>query len=137
MLGGDARYAATTVSRSVQVRAVVGESVRGYYGTRRSGSRTYKLFHRSGHLDLTVTVRPNKHGECTKVQIEEYVRGTWYAAESACAYLSRTSKAEGTFTLRQTDLGYPYRIRALYIRNASDVTNLSGDGVWQYFMVES
>ena len=137
VFAGDTRYAASTVSRSVQVRAVVGESVRGYYGTQRSGSRTYKLFHRSGHLDLTVTVRPNKHGECTKVQIEEYVRGTWYAAESACAHLSRTSKASGTFALRQTDVGYPYRIRALYIRSASDVTNLSGDGAWEYFMVES
>jgi hypothetical protein len=133
VFAGDARYAATTVSRTVQVRAAVGESVRGYYGSQ----QTYKLFHRSGKLDLTVTVSPNKHGQCVRVQLEEYYQGTWYSAEGACGYLTKASKASGTFTLSSANVGYPYRIRALYIRSASDVSNLSNDGAWVYFKVES
>jgi hypothetical protein len=137
VFAGDARYAATTASRTVQVRAAVGESVRGYYGSQRSGSQTYKLFHRSGKLDLTVTVSPNKRGQCVKVQLEEYYQGTWYSAEGACGYLTKASKASGALKLSSASVGSPYRIRALYVRSASDVSNLSNDGAWVYFMVES
>ena len=37
--------------------------------------------------------------------------------------------------LVSSDLGYPYRVRADYIRG-SDASNLSTDTGWQYFMVE-
>jgi hypothetical protein len=40
----------------------------------------------------------------------------------------------GYLTLNHADWGYPYRIRADYIRG-SGISNLSADTGWQYFMV--
>jgi hypothetical protein len=133
VFSGDARYAPKTTTRTLYVRAKVTASLSGFYGT--SGS--YKLFHASGRLKITSIVAPNKHRQCVQFEVQEKYQGAWQELQiTPCVSLSRSSSAKATFGRAHADQGYPYRIRADYIRSARDHTNTNADSAWQYFMVE-
>jgi hypothetical protein len=69
--------------------------------------------------------------------VQEYYQGAWQALQyTSCVTLSKSSSAATTFNLTQADKGYPYRIRANYLRSATDRSNLDADSSWRYFMVE-
>jgi hypothetical protein len=134
VFAGDARYAPRTASRTVYVRAQVAASLSGYYGINRSG---YALYHAANRLKIASSVAPDKHGQCVQFAVQEYYQGAWQALQfTSCVTLSKSSSATTTFNLTQADKGYPYRIRANYLRSASDRSNLDADSSWRYFMVE-
>jgi hypothetical protein len=138
VFSGDARYAAKTVTRTISVRADVSESISGYYGSKNVGGTLYRLYHDTGLLDAAASVAPDKHGECVRFEVQEYYEGAWNPnVTTGCVSLSASSRAAADFGLTHADLGFPYRIRADYVRSASDVSNESGDSGWLYLMVES
>jgi hypothetical protein len=132
---GDAHYAARTVSHDVGVRASVAESIGGYYTSTHYGSTLYRVYHHTASLQESVAVAPNKSGECVKVEVQIYYQGKWYAdLTTGCGSLNSASKISGLFSLSQAT-GYRYRIRADYVRSSKDVSNLSNDSGWLYFVV--
>ncbi len=138
VFSGDADYAARTVTHAVRVRAKVSESQSGYYGSNRVGRTTYRLYHRTDLLHVHATVAPNKRGQCVEFEVQEYFQGAWQAnVATPCVKLSSASKASAPFRLTQADIGYHYRVRADYIRNGTDTSNLSSDSAWQYLIVET
>jgi hypothetical protein len=135
VFAGDTLYAMRTVTRGVGVGALVTMKLSGYYGTSKSGGTTYLLYHQAGQLDVAVKVSPNKHGECVKLEGQEFYQGAWYPTlNGACITLNSASLLNGYLGLAQSDLGFPYRIRADYI--SSSGSNVSSDSDWQYFMIE-
>ena len=136
VFAGDAEYAATTVSRTVQVRAKVSEALTGYYRSERIRGVTYRLFHRKKILKAHVAVAPDKAGECVEFTLQRYYRGAWHGEVTACGTLSKSSKLTVGFSLKKAALGDHYRIRADYVRGA-DTSNLGDDSAWAYFIVES
>jgi hypothetical protein len=134
VFAGDARSAPRTASRTMYVRAQVTASLSGYYRINGSG---YALFHAASRLKITSSVAPGKRGQCVQFAVQEHYQGAWQPIQvTSCVTLSTSSSAATTFTLTQADKGYPYRIRAEYIRSASDRGNLDADSSWRYFMVE-
>jgi hypothetical protein len=134
VFAGDARYAPRTASRAVYVRAQVTASLSGYYGINGSG---YALYHAASRLKIASSVAPDKHGQCVQFAVQEYYQGAWQPLQyTSCVTLSKSSSATTTFNLTQADKGYPYRIRANYLRSASDRSNLDADSSWRYFRVE-
>jgi hypothetical protein len=137
VFSGDARYAPKTVTHAAYVRAKVSESLSGYYGSRRIGGTTYRLFHRNNLLHAHGAVAPNKRGQCVEFEVHEHYLGAWHAnVITGCIHLSSSSQAFVAFGLTMADIGFPYRIRADYIRSSKDTSNLSNDSAWQYLMVE-
>jgi hypothetical protein len=136
VFAGDARYAAKSASTTMYTRADVAMAISDYYASKRVGSVTYRLYHHTKHLNVGAAVAPNKSGECVQVEIQEYYRGAWQPnVTTDCVALNKNSAVGVYFTLNQADIGYPYRLRADYVRG-SDLSNLSADTGWQYFMVE-
>jgi hypothetical protein len=135
---GDARYAAKTVTRSVYVWVSVTQSLAGYYASETYQGTLYRIYHHTSTLHDTITVAPNKHGECVKAEIQIFFEGAWIddlqSGATSCGSLSSSSHVLGTFGLA-TAAGARYRIRALFLRAASDAVNLSNDSSWRYFRV--
>jgi len=136
VFAGDAEYAATTVSRTVHVRAEVSETLTGYYRSERISGVTYRLFHRKKMLKVHVAVAPDKAGECVEFALQIYYRGAWHGKVTGCGTLSKSSKLTAAISLKKAALGYHYRIRADYIRG-TDTSNLAHDSAWAYFIVKS
>ena len=137
VFSGDATYAPRTVTHVVYVRARVSESLGGYYRSRTVGGVTYRLYHRRAVLRASAVVSPNKSGQCVKFEVQEHYRGAWHAnAATKCGRLTSSSKISAGFGLTHADIGYPYRIRADYVRS-KDTTNRSNDSTWKYLMVEN
>jgi hypothetical protein len=137
VFSGDARYAPKTVTRAAYIRAKVSESLSGYYGRTRIGRITFLLYHRRDLLHAHATVAPNKRGQCVEFEVQEHYLGAWHASvTTGCIHLSSSSQASAAFRLTLADIGFPYRIRADYIRSSKDASNLSNDSAWQYVMVE-
>lgn len=137
VFSGDTRYAAKTVTRDVGVRASATMIMGGYYASKKAGGTTYRLYHRSSYLYVTPAIAPNKSGQCVKIEVQEYYGGAWHANETTgCSALNGSSRLYGYLTVTNGDLGYEYRVRADYIRSATDVSNLSSDSGWQYILVE-
>jgi hypothetical protein len=135
VFAGDSRYAMRTVTRPVGVGAQVTMQLTGYYGTTTTNGQKYLLYHQSSQMNVAVTVTPNKHGECVDLEGQEFYQGSWYPTlTGSCITLNTSSQLVGYLTLGQSDLGYPYRIRADYISSTS--TNVTTDSPWQYFMIE-
>ena len=136
VFSGDARYAGKSVAASVYTRAAVVMAIGDYYASKHVGSLTYRLYHHTKHLNVAAVVAPDKAGECAQVEIQEYYHGAWGPnVMTNCIALSKSSGIAVYFTLGQADIGYPYRLRVDYNRG-SDISNLSADSGWQYFMVE-
>jgi len=71
-------------------------------------------------------VAPDKHGQCVNVEVQEFYQGSWNAnTATGCIRLSRASQVRAIFKVNHADYGYPYRVRTDYIRDKSDVSNLS------------
>jgi hypothetical protein len=132
---GDTAYAPASASAAVQVSAAVSLRLGGYYASKRVGSVTYRLYDRTRKLAAAVSVSPAKNGECVKLEVQEYQRGTWHASTmTGCIALGKSSTAAGSLGLSRANLGYPYRVRADY-RRGTDISNLNADSAWQYFTV--
>jgi len=130
--GGDSEYAARSASARVGVDARVALSVSGWYTSTRHDGVTYRVFHHTRDLDSTITVTPNKHGECVRMDTAELVKGTWVAAMSPCFTLNSRSQ-KGLAGSGFAD-GY-YRVRAVFDPSKADVTNVSSGSGWFYFEI--
>ncbi len=132
---GDASYAPRTVSAGASVAAAVSTKISGYYASERIGSVAYRLYHHTAKLSAAVSVAPNKHGECVKLEVQEFSKGQWHASlVTGCAKLGTRSTAGIGLALSHDALGVHYRIRGDYL-HGSDITNLSAESGWQYFVV--
>ena len=125
---GDYRYAPRTVTRTVTVRAAVGETISGYYGTASNGD---KLFRTTVDPLLTVKVSPNRAGQCIRFTAQRFSAGAWRSwASSACAVtLDPTSAAAASLT-GSHPTGYRFRMRAEYL---GDTVSAAKNGAWKYF----
>ena len=134
---GDARYAPRTATRAVVVSARVTQAISGYYASETYNGTLYRVYHHTATLADTVTVTPNKHGECALFDVQVYFQGTWSDdVTTGCGTLSSSSHVYGRFSLA-TAAGARYRIRAVYHPSSGDVTNGSGASAWLYFRVAS
>jgi len=136
VFSGDSRYRPASVTRVIYVRANVSETLSGYYASTRIGGITYRLFHRRALMHVHVTVRPNKSGQCVKLELQEHYHGAWHGVTTRCGTLNSSSKISAAVRLTHANLGYHYRIRADYIRSSKDTTNLNNDSAWRYFIVK-
>ncbi len=136
VFSGDSQYKPASVTSAISVRVGVSETLSNYYGSRHIGGVTYRLFHRHALMHVHVTVRPSKSGQCLKFELQEHYRGAWHGATTRCIHLDGSSKISIRFNLTSADLGYDYRIRADYVRSSKDITNLSNDSAWKYFIVK-
>jgi hypothetical protein len=133
---GDAWYAGKTVTVTDGVHANVAPRITGYYGSKKAGSTTYRLYHHTAHLNVAATVAPGKAGECVKVEVQEFYKGAWHAsALSGCHALNKSSAYAGYLSLAHDARNYPYRMRVDYVAG-KDTGNLSTDSSWLYFLVE-
>ncbi len=136
VFSGDPQDTPRTVTRTVFVQARVTGSVSGYYASKHVGGVLYRLYHSSAVLHAAGSVAPDKHGQCLQFEVQEHFQGAWRPnAKSPCLRLSKASQAFQDFGLNQADIGFPYRVRADYLRSASDQANLSGTSAWLYLMV--
>jgi hypothetical protein len=132
---GDADDVAVQASTVVAVRAQVLAALSGQYGTKKSGGRSYLLYHRAGKVTVTAAVTPDHGGNCVQAQTQEFANGAWHAsAKTGCATLSPASKATVRLTVAKAALGLPYRVRVDYRGGSPE--NAAGASGWEYFMVE-
>jgi len=133
---GDFSYAPRTVTAGASVAAAVSTKISGYYAGERIAAVTYHLYHHTAQLSAAVAVAPNKHGECVKLEVQEFSKGQWRASHvTGCAKLGTKSTAGARLALSGDALGAHYRLRADYL-HGTDLTNLSAESAWQYFIVE-
>jgi sugar lactone lactonase YvrE len=133
---GGGLYAPLTVTRTVAVSARVTLTLSGYYASTRNGGVLYRLYHHDAHLNTTVTVAPDKAGDCIYLDAQEYFNGAWQASVLyGCQFLDSASSFSGYLLLSTVDRGVPYRIRADY--PSSDNTNGPANAAWQYFIVNT
>jgi YVTN family beta-propeller protein len=133
---GDAQYAARSVSERVGVAARVAMSNSGWYTSAAFDGATYRVFHHTGTLHATITVTPNKHGECVRMNTQELVNGKWAGALSPCFPLNSASQQTLYLVLAGLPFGH-YRAQAIFVPSSSDVTNISYYTGWFYFQVAS
>jgi hypothetical protein len=109
---------------------------KGHYTyTASYGGDTYRVYHHTGHLNASVTVTPNKHGQCVDLLVQQYSGGLWFFNSLfGCFKLNSSSKLATYLTLLKAG-GARYRMSAEYLRSAADKTNLSTSGSWFYFKV--
>jgi hypothetical protein len=132
--GGDAQDTARTATTTATVAARVTAALAGYYASRRIGTVTYRVYHHTAKLTAAITVAPGKAGECVKLQVEEYAKGTWHSSLTGCGKLNSRSQAVGLLVLTHATLGPHYRVRLDYLPG-TDPTNIGADSAWQYFIV--
>jgi hypothetical protein len=132
---GDAKDTAKTVTAVVRVSAGVTAKLGGYYASKRIGVVTYRLYHHTARLTAAISVAPDKPGECVKLEVQKYAKGTWHPSLlTGCGKLDSRSEATGLLILSHASIGSHYRIRFDYLRGA-DPSNASADSAWQYFVV--
>lgn len=132
--GGDAEYAAKSVSVRVGVDARVAMSNSGWYTSASYDGVTYRVFHHTGTLHVAITVTPNKHGECVRMNTQELVNGKWVGGLSQCFALTSASQQVLYMTLASVMYGH-WRAQAIFVPSSSDVTNASYYSGWFYFEV--
>jgi hypothetical protein len=132
----DGQYASATASTStVSVRVNLAQALAGYYASETYQGSTYRVYHHTATLKDTVTVTPNKHGECTSIQIQILFQGAWqWDVITGCGYLTSASQVFGDFALGKA-AGQRYRIRAVFSPAKTDISNLANLSSWQYFRV--
>jgi hypothetical protein len=136
VFAGDVHNAPKTASHGVGAWAKVFMSNSGYFKTVTSRGIKFRVYHHTGHLNTSVTVTPNKHGQCVSLEVQQWdgLLG-WMPNETfACLPLSGSSQISTYLTLLKA-AGAQYRMRADYVRGDGDTTNLSTDGAWFYFEV--
>jgi hypothetical protein len=133
---GDAQYAAGSARATVGVAARVTMANGGWYTSTTSGGVTYRVFHGSGHLNFTVGVTPNKHGETAEIVVQQWVGNAWVPDQVFPFTLSSSSSVVGYLTLTQV-VGATFRIRAVFVPGSWDKTNIGYYSGWFYLKVTS
>jgi hypothetical protein len=132
---GDASYAPQTAWRKVWVHVLIGMKVSGYFGTKKVDGYPAYVFHHTSDLAAAISVTPNKHGQCVKLEVQQYVNSTWEPNSTfGCFYLNASSKAAVALGLTNA-AGALYAVQADYFQTSKDTTNISTDGEWVYFDV--
>jgi hypothetical protein len=132
---GDSQYAATSASASVGVDARVAMSNSGWYTSAAYSGVTYRVYHHTGTLYATITVTPNKSGECVRMNTQELVSGKWVATPLSPCFTLNTASQQSLY-LPLTSVTYAhYRVQAVFVPSTSDVTNVSYSSGWFYFQV--
>jgi len=127
---GDARYAPTTVTLAIKVDVKVASALRGYYKSTKISGTEYRVYHHTATLKDAVTVTPDKRGECVRLQVQEYSRGSWRAdVTTSCGTLNKSSQVTMARKLSSTGR---FRVRAGI---AGDAANVSTAGPWLYYEV--
>jgi hypothetical protein len=80
-------------------------------------------------------VTPNKSGQCSVFQAQEYYSGAWHTlTTSPCFSLDANSATATSLTLTNA-VNQKFRVRVEYVRSAKDTTNVSTWGGWLYLTV--
>lgn len=125
---GDGQYRPATVTILVGARVKVNSVLGGYYASTHLGGVLYRVYHHTAPLKDSVTVTPNKHGECVELQVQRYDSHAWHqAGVSKCSSLNSTSRA--TVPRRLGTTGH-YRVRVNYVRSAKDTANVNTSSGW-------
>jgi hypothetical protein len=133
---GDAQYAAGSAGATVGVAARVTMANGGWYTSTTSGGVTYRVYHGSGHVNFTIGVTPNKHGEEAELVVQQWVNNGWVPNQIFPFTLSSTSSVVGYLTVNQA-VGATFRIRAVFVPGTWDQTNISYYSGWFYLQVTS
>lgn len=132
VFGGDARTAPVTVSRLIGSAAKVSTSYAGWFKTTTFHGAEMHVFHHTGRVNMVVSVAPNKHGECTQTEVQQWDPSArkWFANQLfGCLYLNKNSKLAAYLTLTNATGGV-YRVRELYVRPSTDTRNANGRSGW-------
>lgn len=133
---GDYRYAPASAARTVHDGVSLAESLRGYFGSVRKDSTTYRTFHRTAQLALNVLVAPNKAGQCVRYTVQRYFSGGWHAfSGTGCVQLASGSNSALHLYPAKWPVGSLYRINATYEPSKGDTRNTTSSGSWQYLTV--
>jgi hypothetical protein len=133
VFSGDARYLPTTVTRAIKVDVTVAAALRGYYKSAKVSGTAYRVYHHTGTVKDAVTVTPDKRGECVRLLVQKYSRGSWRAdLTTSCGALSKSSQVTMARKLSSTGR---FRVRADFIHGARDIANVSTAGSWLYYEV--
>jgi hypothetical protein len=134
---GDYRYAPATATHTAHDHVKVTESLGGYYTGITYGSTHYRVYHHTVKPQVSVTVTPNKSGQCQLFQAQRYYSGAWHTlTTSACFDLTAASTAVAKLTLTNA-VGQKFRVRSEYVHSTADNTNLSTWSGWLYFTVKT
>ncbi|WP_405770886.1 hypothetical protein [Streptomyces sp. NBC_01538] len=135
--GGDYRYAPASASRTVNDQVGIATRLGGYYGTTTYGGTTYRVYHHTAKPAVSATVTPNKSGQCSVFQAQEYYSGAWHTlTTSPCFSLDANSATATSLTLTNA-VNQKFRVRVEYVRSAKDATNVSTWGGWLYLTVRT
>jgi hypothetical protein len=136
LLVRDSQYAAAvSATPAVLVQGIVAQALVGYYASETYQGSAYRVYHHTATLKDTVTVTPNKRGECTLIQIQILFQGTWqWDVITGCGYLTSGSQVFGNFSLAKA-AGQRYRIRAEFSPPKTDISNIGNYSGWLYFRV--
>jgi hypothetical protein len=133
VFAGDAQYSPTTVTRAIRVDVTVAAALRGYYRSAKIGGTEYRVYHHTGTVKDAVTVTPDKRGECVRLLVQKYSRGSWRSdLTTSCGALSKSSQVTLAHKLSSTGR---FRVRADFIHGAKDIANASTAGSWLYYEV--
>jgi hypothetical protein len=114
------------------VDARVTMSTSGWYSSARHDGVTYRVYQHTGTLHAAVTVTPNKHGECVRLDTEKLVNGSGVSRPSPCVALNSASK-QGLKARLSSFADACYRARAVFDPSRSDQTNVGSYSGWFYF----
>ncbi|NEA62856.1 hypothetical protein [Streptomyces sp. SID12488] len=135
--GGDYRYAPKSTTRTVNDQVRVATTLGGYYGTATYGGTTYRVYHHTVKPQVAATVTPDKSGQCSVFQAQEYYGGAWHTlTTSPCFSLAPSGVAVTHLSLTDA-VNQKFRVRAEYVRSAKDTTNVSTWGGWLYLTVRN
>ncbi|WP_330289626.1 hypothetical protein [Streptomyces sp. NBC_00576] len=135
--GGDYRYAPVSATRTVHDQVGIATRLGGYYGTTTYSGTTYRVYHHTAKPQVSATVTPNKSGQCSVFQAQEYYSGAWHTlTTSPCFSLEANSMAVTSLSLTNA-VNQKFRVRAEYVRSAKDTTNVSTWGGWLYLTVRT
>ena len=108
VFAGDSAYAPATVRRTLKVRAVLDEVLKG--GFRTAGDT--RLYHENDNPSVAVHMLPERKGACLHFRAQHRAHGEWVrSAVSPCVHTDGTGRAIGVLTGHHI-VGTPYRLRA-------------------------
>lgn len=136
VFSGDALYNARSVSVRVGVAARVAMTNSGWYTSTKFDGMTFQVFHHTGHLNVTVTVTPNKRGETVDLIAQQWFNNKWnnITGDLFTGTLNGSSQVSGYLTLTNVTGDY-FRLIAVFVPGSKDVTNVSYHSGWFYFSV--
>ncbi|TJZ95167.1 hypothetical protein [Actinacidiphila oryziradicis] len=136
---GDYRYAPATATHSVGVHARVTDTLRLYDQSTRHGGKLYRVYIRDdpGRApQFMAEIAPKHPGQCLFVTLQRFRSGSWHTiSTSQCQPLGSGpagSAAVVWLPWKSMPNGALYRVRAEYVHDGKDTTNLNTDGSWEY-----